>query len=544
MVRPSPVRAVLPVDHRRVHRARPLGGPGGPPDGRGHVADRPRRGGTDAYAAYEAGGRLPSGETRAGLIGRMRDVVAARTALFPETLHEDRSALSLSSELAGDLDVDDDDRLSSRDSVEKSIDELLKGLGSDGDDDESFSFDDFRDDDEKGEGGAGEEGRGDGGGGRRGDRRGPGRAAGLAGETRDEPARVVGQGRAGAVRRECFRDRLIPWRKACAPRQFVERYVAAVSPESDGSSVDKEATRAALLSERPNDVARTKEFWDKIQTETEAESFLQDYRSRAEARLSELDGGAPDDEGLRDELEAVLSVPYDRQLAKLTATGALRPILDEYVPSDERRDFLARHSAVLLEGLELEHLVPEPRRTRGRRRPRSGAEGGAGRGVDARGGGGGDGVPVLLLGGGAAVPDRDDRVRERPVRDGPRRGGEEDVQAVERAQVEQGEVRGVVLPEGISGPGGGREEEDRRALVSSTKLAMIAGIAHLKDKQKSLLREIDSENAVKGRLEAEMSESPCVFVVAARLDAAAEQNLHSFTADETRDFKGKSCETG
>ncbi|EJK76940.1 hypothetical protein THAOC_01267 [Thalassiosira oceanica] len=34
---------------------------------------------------------------------------------------------------------------------------------------------------------------------------------------------------------------------------------------------------------------------------------------------------------------------------------------------------------------------------------------------------------------------------------------------------------------------------------------MIAGIAHLKDKQKSLLREIDSENAVKGRLEAEMT---------------------------------------
>ena len=143
-------------------------------------------------------------------------------------------------------------------------------------------------------------------------------------------------------------------------QQFVEKYVAAVSPESDGTSVDKEATRVALLSERPNDVTRTREFWDKIQTETEAESFLQDYRSRAEAKLLEINGGTSDDDGLRDELEAVLSVPYDQQLAKLTTMGTLRPILDEYVPSDERRDFLERYSPILLEGLELEHLVPDP----------------------------------------------------------------------------------------------------------------------------------------------------------------------------------------
>ena len=138
----------------------------------------------------------------------------------------------------------------------------------------------------------------------------------------------------------------------------MKKYVAAVSPESDGSSVDKDATRVALLSERPNDVARTREFWDKIQTETEAESFLQDYRSRAEAKLLEIGGSSED--GLRDELEAVLSVPYDVQLAKLTTMGTLRPILDEYVPSDERRDFLERYSSILLEGLELEHLVPDP----------------------------------------------------------------------------------------------------------------------------------------------------------------------------------------
>jgi len=33
---------------------------------------------------------------------------------------------------------------------------------------------------------------------------------------------------------------------------------------------------------------------------------------------------------------------------------------------------------------------------------------------------------------------------------------------------------------------------------------MIAGIAHLNDKQKSLMREIDNETAVKKRLEAEL----------------------------------------
>ena len=92
-------------------------------------------GGTDAYV--EGMETLPGGETKMGLMDRMRDIVTVRGALFPETLSDSGSSSGGRGSITGELD----DELSETD---KSIDELLASLGSSVDDDDSdlFKFDD------------------------------------------------------------------------------------------------------------------------------------------------------------------------------------------------------------------------------------------------------------------------------------------------------------------------------------------------------------------------------------------------------------------
>ena len=68
--------------------------------------------------------------------------------------------------------------------------------------------------------------------------------------------------------------------------------MAALYPDADTSTVDKEATRESLLSERPVHSGETKEFWTKVRTETEAEAFLRDYRTNAKERLRSVEDAA------------------------------------------------------------------------------------------------------------------------------------------------------------------------------------------------------------------------------------------------------------
>ena len=146
-------------------------------------------------------------------------------------------------------------------------------------------------------------------------------------------------------------------------QQWIESYVSTLYPEADANTVDKEATRLSLLSERPIDAKKTKEFWSSIGSETGAESFLADYRANAERKLNPLwalEGPTEEDNKLQAELEALLSVPFDVQLGKLADMGTLRPILDNYALGRMRRAFLEKYAYVFLEGLEMEHLVPDP----------------------------------------------------------------------------------------------------------------------------------------------------------------------------------------
>lgn len=127
--------------------------------------------------------------------------------------------------------------------------------------------------------------------------------------------------------------------------------------------MDLEATRISLLSARPTDSSRTKEFWSKIASETDAEVFLKDYRASAKEKLNALwalTSPTDEDKQIQTELEAIISVPFDVQLDKLVNMGTLRPILDDYAPGKERKSFLEKYAPIFLEGMEMEHLVPDP----------------------------------------------------------------------------------------------------------------------------------------------------------------------------------------
>jgi hypothetical protein len=149
-----------------------------------------------------------------------------------------------------------------------------------------------------------------------------------------------------------------------APHQrWIESYISTLYPEADASTVDKEATRISLLSARPIDVKKTKEFWGKISSATDAELFLTDYRADAERKLNSIwamSSPTDEDRKLQAELEAILSVPFGVQLDKLANMGTLRPILDNYAPGKERKAFLEKYAHIFLEGLVMEHLVSDP----------------------------------------------------------------------------------------------------------------------------------------------------------------------------------------
>ena len=151
-------------------------------------------------------------------------------------------------------------------------------------------------------------------------------------------------------------------------QQWINKYVATLSPEADATKVDMDATRQALLSEKPIDRDESRQFWNNVRSESEAELFLQDYRAKAQEQLSSLletksssHLSLTDEEtALLSKLQDVLSVPYERQLRKLVNMGTLRPMLDEYTHEKDRQRFFEKYSSIFLEGLEMEHLVPDP----------------------------------------------------------------------------------------------------------------------------------------------------------------------------------------
>jgi hypothetical protein len=114
------------------------------------------------------------------------------------------------------------------------------------------------------------------------------------------------------------------------------------------------ATRKALLASPPLAKDESDKFWQAVRDETEAEILLQSMRKEGVSLFQGVDRKA------REAFQLFQHLPYEVQLQKLVDLGTLRPIMDEYASESERIQFLARYGEKLMEGVEMEHLVPDP----------------------------------------------------------------------------------------------------------------------------------------------------------------------------------------
>mmetsp|Transcript_21359 Transcript_21359/g.46549 ORF Transcript_21359/g.46549 Transcript_21359/m.46549 type:complete len:694 (+) Transcript_21359:155-2236(+) len=260
-----------------------------------------------------------------GSNARAIDIVAVRTALFPETViygDEDEEDVN---DADADLDAaaQDDD---STDETQKSIDELLASLSELGgdEDDEDWSFVSKEDD---------------------------GTRTAAAGEIDEELDERVAD-MVDALQNWREKNTQTPYEKwgedeKTEFEEWLSQYVELVSTESDGQ-VDMAATREALLSEPPMTRDESDAFWSNIRDETQAEIFLSNLRIKT---------GSDSDESVA----TFLQLPHDVQVRRLVDLGTLRPLFDEYTPESVRLSFLRRYADVLLDGAEVEHLVSDPK---------------------------------------------------------------------------------------------------------------------------------------------------------------------------------------
>jgi hypothetical protein len=135
-------------------------------------------------------------------------------------------------------------------------------------------------------------------------------------------------------------------------QMWLDRYLRWLAP---GESVDRTATRMALLSSPPTTKAKSQTFWDQLKDETDAQILLD--------RMLK-DGPPPIDATSTDYPPQISRVfwelPYEQQLQKLLDLGTLRPILEEYASETDRTKFWSKYSRIMLEDVALEHLVPDP----------------------------------------------------------------------------------------------------------------------------------------------------------------------------------------
>lgn len=120
-----------------------------------------------------------------------------------------------------------------------------------------------------------------------------------------------------------------------------------LTPDSALGNVDMEGTRKALLAAPPQSMEDSDKFWQSIKDETAAEVFLQKMLS---AKSVDDDKSAS---------HPFWQLDYSKQLERLVQLGSIRDIADEWASEDDRSRFLARYGDYLLEGLELDHLVPD-----------------------------------------------------------------------------------------------------------------------------------------------------------------------------------------
>ncbi|CAB9517691.1 expressed unknown protein [Seminavis robusta] len=129
---------------------------------------------------------------------------------------------------------------------------------------------------------------------------------------------------------------------------WLDRYVGTLVSDTERRMIDMEETRISLLSSAPQTEEESDDFWSSLQDETKVDLFLHNL----------LQQGPPDD--LSETDKVFWNLPYSEQVERLVNLGAVRPLLDEYMSDEDRQDFFRRYGDFLLDGVEMDHLVPDP----------------------------------------------------------------------------------------------------------------------------------------------------------------------------------------
>eukprot|EP00532_Pseudo-nitzschia_australis_P007800 CAMPEP_0168174496 /NCGR_PEP_ID=MMETSP0139_2-20121125/6538_1 /TAXON_ID=44445 /ORGANISM="Pseudo-nitzschia australis, Strain 10249 10 AB" /LENGTH=662 /DNA_ID=CAMNT_0008092657 /DNA_START=130 /DNA_END=2118 /DNA_ORIENTATION=- len=124
---------------------------------------------------------------------------------------------------------------------------------------------------------------------------------------------------------------------------WLETFVASQVPESSISRVDLEETRKNILETPPQQKEEADDFWNSISDETSAEVFLQSL-------LQENKIGSE---------HPFFDLDYQTQLERLVNLGAIRELANEYATEAGRSKFLTRYGDYLLEGVQFDHLIPD-----------------------------------------------------------------------------------------------------------------------------------------------------------------------------------------
>lgn len=290
----------------------------------------------------------PTVEDDAALLEMGRDIVAVREALFPETALEDRSldddyldgmtpedmsAIEQQRQRQSEIEADKEGDSES----DKSITELLDSLGglnSVYDDTRAASSD----------------------------------SASLHADAlpmwQRGPAKKVMTPEELDERTEQLVEQLQEWRAKQTEtpyerwpaadqqefQQWMQGYVATLVSESEQGRVDMDRTRQSLLSVPPVTKEEAGEFWNPLENEEDGAEVLLDQM---------LANGPPPGASLLQ--SAFWDLSREQQIHRLRNLGALRPILDEYAKESDRLRFWHRHADTLMQGVELEHLVVDPR---------------------------------------------------------------------------------------------------------------------------------------------------------------------------------------
>ncbi|KAG7346071.1 hypothetical protein IV203_005139 [Nitzschia inconspicua] len=125
---------------------------------------------------------------------------------------------------------------------------------------------------------------------------------------------------------------------------WLQSFVTALLPDSSLGSVNLEETRRNLLASPPLTRESANEFWDSIRDDTSAELFLQKL-------LEEK----PDNSD-----HPFWDLEYSTQLERLVNLGSIREIANEYASEADRSKFLTRYGHYLLEGVKFDHLIVDP----------------------------------------------------------------------------------------------------------------------------------------------------------------------------------------